>query len=210
MRLKLTTWRSRAVCSTDWASQLLLNGNILKCFIRLWAIAMQTERKTVSAFFIMPQSGWNTIKLVPDADEEEHWTKVVCSSLHRSVRLNPPSLPGYTPDWLLYLRLNAELSMRHVCTLPTLSRSQSNLLELGYFTRISRDKEITMETKHCDRSRQPFTWWPVNTARAVRRFGTWPAISYWTRRAGWRSTAVHKVIGNKWRLFQPETTWNST
>lgn len=54
------------------------------------------------------------------------------------------------------------------------------------------------------------TWWPVNTARAVRRFGTWPAISYWTRRTGWWSTAIHKVIGNKWRFFQPKTTWNST
>ena len=67
-----------------------------------------------------------------------------------------------------------------------------------------------METNSHKRRCQHFTWWPINTARAVRRFGTWPAIPYWTWRTGWWSTAVHIVIGNKWRLFQPETTWNST
>lgn len=76
--------------------------------------------------------------------------------------------------------------------------SQTNQIEPGYIT-----TKLWRKPLHV-------TWWPINTARAIGRFGTWPAISHWTWRTGWWSTAVHEVIGNKWRLFQPKTTWNST
>lgn len=93
--------------------------------------------------------------------------------------------------------LYAHLFFHHLCT-------PHESTEPGSISRKPRCNEtLTGAQSH-------FTWWPINTARAVGRFGTWPAISYGTWRTGWWRTAVHKVIGNKWGFLQPETTWNST
>lgn len=57
---------------------------------------------------------------------------------------------------------------------------------------------------------QGLTWRPIDTARAVGRFGTGPAVPKRSGRTGWRVAAVHEVVGNKGGFLQPEATRHST